>query len=87
MQVIETSWRYRRLVVFATLVWAGWMLAWIALYGADTMLVRVVAETVGWIIMTVIGLYIGGATWDDLNRMRHGRLDAAAPPSALDERG
>lgn len=81
-KLIETSWRYRRLAVYASLVWSFAIVTYLAIAGADTSLARAIVDTIGWVIMFVLGAYVGGASWDDLNRMRHGRLpDVGAPPA------
>lgn len=87
-KLVETSWRYRRAAVYLALVWSFWILTYLAIMGADTALSRAIVDMLGWVVMFVLGSYVGGATWDDLNRMRHGRLtesSAAAsdpPPGA-----
>lgn len=80
-KLIETSWRYRRLAVYASLVWSFSIVTYLAVAGADTSLTRAIVDTLGWVIMFVLGAYVGGASWDDLNRMRHGKLpDVGATP-------
>lgn len=80
-KLVETSWRYRRLAVYVSLVWSFMVITHLAVSGADTALTRAIVDTLGWVIMFVLGAYVGGASWDDLNRMRHGRLpDVEAPP-------
>lgn len=72
--VMETSWRYRRIAVFGVLVWSFSILTYLATFGVDTTLTRAIVDTLGWTIMATVAWYVGGATVDDLNRMRHGRL-------------
>mgnify|MGYP001767073586 CR=1 FL=1 len=89
-KLVETSWRYRRAAVYIALLWSFAVITHLAVNGADTALTRAIVDTLGWVIMFVLGVYVGGASWDDLNKMRYGRLPdppaatpgapAAAPP-------
>ena len=88
-KLVETSWRYRRTAVYLALVWSFGVITHLAVFGADTALTRAIVDTLGWVVMFVLGSYVGGATWDDLNRMRHGRIGdrPAADARATDEKG
>lgn len=81
-KLVETSWRYRRLAVYVSLIWSFALLTHLAVWGGDTALSRAIVDTLGWVVMFVLGAYVGGASWDDLNRMRHGRLPDDGPPAA-----
>lgn len=81
--MVETSWIWRRTAVFMSLVWCLGLLAVLAVFGHDTALHRSIAEICGWVVMFDIGVYTGVATYDDLNRMRFGRMapDQTPPPT------
>ncbi len=91
--LVETSWLYRRTVVFATLAFCAWAIGYLTVWGKDTALERDIVSSLSLLAVAVIGSYIGGAAWDDLNRMRHGHFDDPAPlpiydrPPPSDERG
>lgn len=80
--LVETSWTWRRLAVFLSLAVALAILTGLAIatvaWGTDSALARDIAATAGLIVLTVVSAYIGGAVWDDRNKMRHGRID---PPT------
>lgn len=61
----KSSWKYRRRVVFLTLAFCAWCVAWIMFDGKDTRL----NETIVWCAFglagSVIGFYVAGATWED----------------------
>lgn len=82
--MIETSWIWRRTTVFGTLGFCAWAVGYLTIWGADTALAREIATSLILLAGTVIGSYVFGATWDDLNRMRHGRMDRP-PPRARPE--
>jgi hypothetical protein len=82
--MIETSWFWRRAIVFAVLVVGLGLLIGLAIattiYRVDTALARDIAGTAGLMIMSTVGTYVAGAAWDDRNRMIHGRTDGQGPP-------
>ena len=77
------SWKYRRRLVYGVTVAACAGLGYIIGWGEDTDLHRRIAESLGTIIITVIAVYVGGATADDALRdryekgQRHESLDLA----------
>lgn len=89
--MLETSWLYRRTVVFATLAFCAWSVGYLTIWGKDTALERDIVSALSLLAGMVIGSYIGGAAWDDRNRMMHGRIDdRQVPPDGPppgDERG
>lgn len=73
--LIDTSWLYRRTMVFAVVLTglvALALLTWRAVDAAEVALLSAVWQT---LIMAIGGSYIFGAIWDDRNRMIHGRAD------------
>lgn len=82
--LVETSWVYRRTVVFGTLAFCAWAVGYLTVWGRDTALERDIVSSLSLLAAAVIGSYIGGAAWDDLNRMRHGRLDDPPSPARPD---
>lgn len=80
--LVETSWLYRRTVVFATLAFCAWAVGYLTVWGKDTALERDIVSSLSLLAAAVIGSYIGGAAWDDLNRMRHSRFERPPPERA-----
>jgi hypothetical protein len=84
--VIETSWWWRRVAVFGVLVCCAWHLTYLLVAGVDTELTRTIANGELLLVGATVASYIGGAAYDDRNRMIHGRMDGApyggsqAPP-------
>ena len=88
--IVETSWTYRRWAVFGTLIFCAWAIGYLTVWGKDTALDRDIVSALSLLAGMVIGSYIGGAAWDDRNKMIHGRIEDAPPPDRpppQDERG
>ncbi len=84
----ETSWFYRRWVVFGVLLFCAWAIAYLTIWGKDTALERDIVQVLGLLAGGVVGSYVFGAAWDDRNKMIHGRVDPSPlGPPAPDERG
>lgn len=85
---VETSWFYRRWVVFGALFFCAWPVGYLTVWGADTALARDIVQVLSLLAGGVIGSYVFGAAWDDKNKMIHGRIDPPpAPAGPPDERG
>lgn len=65
-------WKYRRRVVFATLVYIAAALAYLIVRGADTALNQQIALALVGAGTAVIGSYVFGAVWDDKLQKREG---------------
>lgn len=79
-RLFETSWRWRRLATLGVLVWAMAMTSIIVVAGLDTGVARDALGLLSMIILGVLGTYTGAATWDDRNRMVHGRIEGRIEP-------
>lgn len=67
------SWRIRRRIIVATLAFCAGVILWLLWRGEDSRLNQDIANGVLLLGGSVIGAYVFGATWDDMNVMRHGR--------------
>ncbi|MCT8970568.1 hypothetical protein [Microbaculum marinisediminis] len=83
MATYQPSWTHRRRVVFGTLIFCAGAIAYLIAFGEDIRLHEAIADGLILLAASVIGGYVFGAAWDDLNVMKHGRADqAAAPPQS-----
>lgn len=73
---MRPSWKIRRRVIVATLIFCGVVVGWLAVAGEDTRLAETIATGLILLAASVIGSYVFGATWDDANVMK--RLGASA---------
>jgi fatty acid desaturase len=78
--LIETSWIYRRTMVFAIVAVGLAALIYLTARASDAASISLIAGVWQTLILAVALGYLFGAGWDDLNRMRHGRIDAPPPP-------
>jgi len=62
---VARSWRYRRAAALGTLAAAVCGVAYLIGWGEDTDLHRRALDGLVTVIVSVVGLYIGGATADD----------------------
>lgn len=70
------SWRIRRRIIVATLLFCAGEIIYLTGWGQDTDLASTIATGVILLAASVIGSYVFGAVWDDRNVMtssRHGR--------------
>lgn len=74
------SWKHRRRIVYASLIYCAVVLAYIVLKGADTALYSQVALGILGLAATIIGTYVFGAAWDDRNVMRYGEQNPPPQP-------
>jgi len=63
-------WRFRRLIIFATLGMCFAGIAYLTLYGADTRLNETLALGYFALAGGTIGSYVFGATWHDTSLMK-----------------
>lgn len=66
-------WRYRRLVVFATILFSMAHLTYLLVYGQDTRLNDTMAFGHFGLLASTIGFYVAGATWHDTTLMKQPR--------------
>ena len=85
----KPSWKYRRRVVFGTLIFCALAITWLVVRGEDIRLHETIAIGLIGLAVSVIGSYVFGAAWDDRNVMLHGgapkepasRAGGMPPPS------
>lgn len=61
----RSSWRIRRRIIIITLVWAGGMVTYLAIWGRANSLSETVVNGLLLLMASVIGSYVFGAVWDD----------------------
>lgn len=90
----KPSWRIRRRVIVATLLFCAGEIVYLTGWGQDTNLASTIANGVLILAGSVIGAYVFGAAWDDRNvmaAMRRGgprhRHDVPMPPPPLGDEG
>jgi hypothetical protein len=67
--VPRPSWRIRRRVIVATLLFCAGEIVYLTGWGKDTDLASTIANGVLILAGSVIGAYVFGAAWDDRNVM------------------
>lgn len=77
------SWKIRRRVVALTLLFCGGATVWLLGWGEDTELNRTIANGLILLAGGVIGSYVFGAAWDDMNVMKNFGERAYVDPYAL----
>lgn len=78
------SWRIRRTIIVATLIFCAAEIVYLTIWGKDTDLSSTIANGLIILAGSVIGAYVFGAVWDDRNimAMSRGRRPAPADDSA-----
>ncbi len=69
MTVQKPSWRVRRCIIIATLLFCAGEIIYLTAWGQDTDLAATIANGVLILAGSVIGAYVFGAVWDDRNVM------------------
>lgn len=67
----KPSWKYRRLVVFSTLIFCAGLIIYMAGWGEDTRLNETIVYGAFGMGMTVILTYVFGAVVEDVGLFRH----------------
>ncbi|MDF2620744.1 MAG: hypothetical protein K0S00_3403 [Xanthobacteraceae bacterium] len=91
MKDFTAPWNIRRRYVLATMLFCGGLIAYLAVFGADTELNRVIVTNLSLVAGGTLGSYIFGATWDDKNQRdatnrwfdKHGERPADQPPEGF----
>lgn len=87
--MLKPSWRIRRRIIVATLLFCAGEIIYLTGWGQDTDLASTLANGVLILAGAVIGSYVFGAAWDDRNVMtamrRRPRRAAEAEPQLGDE--
>ncbi|BCH20163.1 hypothetical protein [Mesorhizobium sp. L-2-11] len=65
----KPSWRIRRRIIIATLLFCAGEIIYLTLFGDDTSLAETIANGVLILAGSTIGSYVFGAVWDDRNVM------------------
>jgi hypothetical protein len=68
------SWRYRRKMIFLTLLFCAACVIYIMVWGADTRVNETIVLGCFMLAGSVVGVYVGGATWEDI-RLEHLRAN------------
>lgn len=73
----KPSWRIRRRIIIATLIFCAAEVAYLTGWGDDTRLAEAIATGCLLLAGSVIGSYVFGAAWQDI---KLDRRDEAGPP-------
>lgn len=66
-RIPRPSWRIRRTIIVASLIFCAFWLGYLILHGTDTRLEETIAQGLLLLAGSVIGSYVFGAVWDDRN--------------------
>ncbi len=80
---MRPSWTIRRRVIAATLLFCAAVVGWLAVEGPSTPLNETIANGLILLAGGVIGSYVFGAAWDDLNVMKTLGGDAYRDSAAI----
>ena len=78
--ITNDNWIIRRRVMFLTLIWLGINVQYILILGKPTALNEQALIALLSVIGAIIGSYIFGAVWDDMNKRSFVSEVYAAPP-------
>lgn len=91
MHSFTAPWRIRRAYVLAVMLYCGALIGYLAIFGEDTELNRVIITNLSLVAGGTLGSYIFGAAWDDKNqrdaelRSRDGPRFPPRRPSPADD--
>ena len=66
--LMEDGWPIRRRVMFAAMLFCAGNVQYLLIWGTDTSLNKEIATTLLWVLGAIIGAYVFGAVWDDMDR-------------------
>lgn len=66
----KPSWKVRRRIIIATLLFCAFLVGYITVWGDDRSVLEVIVFCSFGLALSVIGSYIFGAVWDDKNVMK-----------------
>lgn len=69
---MRDGWKYRRRIVFGTLIWLVINLEYLILFGEDSALNQQAFIAMIGLFGSVVGIYVFGATWDDHSKRTFG---------------
>jgi len=67
-ELLVDGWPIRRRVMFLSLLFCAGNVQYLLIFGEDTSLNKEIATTLLWAAAAIIGSYVFGAVWDDMNR-------------------
>lgn len=67
---VSGTWRVRRRIIHATLLFCAGQIAYLTFWGADTRLNETLAVGAYALVGSVIGAYVFGAAWEDISLRR-----------------
>ncbi|AMS41144.1 hypothetical protein [Aminobacter aminovorans] len=76
---MKPSWKMRRRIIIATLLFCAGEIVYLTIWGQDTDLAATIANGVLILAGSVIGSYVFGAVWDDRNVMAMRKSDKSDP--------
>jgi EamA domain-containing membrane protein RarD len=84
---LGSSWRWRRGMMFAVLAFCAWVVAYVLVARVETRPAEAAAEWAFITIISIVGAYVFGATWEDLSSMKSkiGGAFAAKQPKEGDQ--
>ena len=68
--MIKPSWKIRRRIVIATLLFCAFCVTWIMIGGDERSVLEVIVMCAFGLAGSTIGAYVFGAVWDDRNVMK-----------------
>lgn len=68
--MIKPSWKIRRRIVIATLLFCAFCVLWIMIRGDERSVLDVIVMCAFGLAGSTIGAYVFGAVWDDKNVMK-----------------
>jgi len=69
-RTVRGTWRVRRRIIHATLLFCAGQIAYLTFWGADTRLNETLAVGAYALVGSVIGAYVFGAAWEDISARR-----------------
>lgn len=79
--VFLSRWASRRAFLFVASVFCMAVVAYVLATGADTEAARDASSNAFWLLGAIAGIYVGGATWDDVTRLKHGPQSRKETPN------
>jgi len=66
------SWKYRRRAVFGTLLFGGFLIAWIVFSGDDRSVLETVVLSLAGLMGAALSVYTGAAAYEDVQLRKNG---------------
>ena len=71
----QTSWKIRRRVMFVVLAFCMGVVGWITYAAPDSRVAETIVLCAFGLMGLIVSIYVLGATWEDVNRMKLGGLN------------